>query len=342
MPRAKKTTVVTDAPAPSKSTSKPAEPLRIGIIRGQENSFPEGLIANINKVAAEQKKNIVAEFVKLGGLKMAEPSPYTVILDRISHEIDFYRAYLKNAVLSGTYIVNNPFWWSADDKFFNYSLATKMGIPVPKTVILPSNEHPPNTTSESMRNLIYPLNWNECFEYVGFPLWIKPFDGGGWKHVYKIHSASEFFDKYNQTGTLCMVMQESIEFSEYYRCYCVGKTHVHIMPYEPRNPHHDRYKAGFSPSKDMEKRLKKYCIDLCEALGYDLNTLEFAVRDGVPYAIDYMNPAPDADYISVGHDNYTWILNTMTQFLMDKAEDVAENGSEQKFSARWDKLLNGK
>ncbi|MCS7013305.1 MAG: hypothetical protein RMI34_12155 [Chloroherpetonaceae bacterium] len=318
-----------------------SEPLRIGILRGQENSFPEGLIANINREAEAQKRPIVAEFIKIGGIKMAEPCPYTIILDRISHEIDFYRAYLKNAVLSGTYVVNNPFWWSADDKFFNYSLATRMGIPVPKTVVLPSNEHPPNTTSESMRNLIYPLNWQECFDYVGFPLWLKPFDGGGWKHVYKIHSPQEFFEKYNQTGTICMVMQEGIEFEEYYRCYCVGKKHVHIMPYEPRNPHHLRYQANFTPSEEMRKTLEKYSIAICEALGYDLNTIEFAVRDGVPYAIDYMNPAPDADYHSVGHDNYTWIVQTMTTFLMDKAEEVARTGHLQRESFRWDKFLNG-
>lgn len=346
MPRGKKTTTSSGESTSASTSTSPSSPaseaLRIGILRGQENSFPEGLIANINREAEAQGRHIIAEFIKLGGLKMAEPCPYTVILDRISHEIDFYRAYLKNAVLSGTYIVNNPFWWSADDKFFNYSLATRMNIPVPKTVILPSNEHPPNTTSESMRNLIYPLNWQECFDYVGFPLWLKPFDGGGWKHVYKIHSPHEFFEKYNQTGTICMVMQESIEFEEYYRCYCVGKTHVHIMPYEPRNPHHLRYQASFSPSESLQKTMTQYSIEICEALGYDLNTIEFAVRDGIPYAIDYMNPAPDADYHSVGHDNYTWIIQTMTTFLMDKAEEVAKKGSDQRKAFRWDKFLNGR
>jgi glutathione synthase/RimK-type ligase-like ATP-grasp enzyme len=323
--------------AKTKKTS--GEPIRIGILRGQENSFPEGLIANINKRAQDEGKNIVAEFVKIGGIQMVDDVPYAVIMDRISHEIDFYRAYLKIAALNGTYIVNNPFWWSADDKFFNYTLATKMGIPVPKTVILPSNQHPPNTTSESMRNLIYPMKWQEYFDYVGFPLWMKPFDGGGWKHVYKINNATEFFEKYNQTGDICMVIQEGIEFTEYYRCYCIGKKDVHIMPYEPRNPHHLRYQASFSPSKKMKETLVQYCIDICEALGYDMNTLEFAVRDGIPYAIDYMNPAPDADYHSVGHDNYTWMVNAMTNLLMEKAEEVAKKPGVQMKDMRWSKWI---
>ncbi|MBC8044049.1 MAG: hypothetical protein IAF08_11470 [Rhizobacter sp.] len=315
--------------------------MKIGILRGQENTFPEGLIASINMLAAEQGKNVMAEFITLGGTRLAEPCDYAVILDRISHEIPYYRAYLKNAVLSGTFIVNNPFWWSADDKFFNYSIADKMGIAVPKTVILPSHSHPPNTTSESMRNLKFPIDWQDIFAYVGFPSWMKPFDGGGWKHVYKIHSADEFFEKYNQTGDLCMVLQEGIEFTEYYRCYCVGKKDVLIMPYEPRNPHAERYNAGFTLQAAMKKRLEKECIAICEALGYDLNTIEFAVRDGVPYAIDYMNPAPDADYHSVGGENFNWIISTMTNFLIAKAEEAAAGKSPQLKDLRWDKFLKG-
>jgi glutathione synthase/RimK-type ligase-like ATP-grasp enzyme len=323
-------------------TKKNDETLKIGVLRGQETSFPEALITNINKVSADKGLNVIAEFCKLGGTQLAEPSGYAVILDRISHEIPYYRAYLKNAVLNGAYIVNNPFWWSADDKFFNYSLAEKLGVAVPKTVILPSNQHPPNTTSESMRNLVFPIDWKSHFDYLGFPNWMKPFDGGGWKHVYKIENPLDFFMRYNQTGDICMVLQEGIEFDEYYRCYCVGKKHVHIMPYEPRNPHADRYKAGFSPSAKMTERITKDCITLCTALGYDLNTVEFAVRDGVPYAIDFMNPAPDADYASVGIENFNWIVTTMTAFLIEKAEEVKTKGSSQAKEFHWATFLNGK
>jgi len=110
---------------------------------------------------------IQAEFVRVGGVEMAKPSGYAVIVDRISHDMPFYRAYLKNAALTGTQIINNPFWWSADDKFFNYSLALKLGVAVPPTVILPHKKHPEGTTDRSMRNLEYPLNWDAVFDYVG-------------------------------------------------------------------------------------------------------------------------------------------------------------------------------
>ena len=98
-------------------------------------------------------EGVTAEFVKIGGIRMDEPKKYDVIIDRISQDIPFYRAYLKNAMLHGTIVINNPFWWTADDKFFNYALAHKMGVAIPPTVILPHHTHPPDTTDKSMRNL---------------------------------------------------------------------------------------------------------------------------------------------------------------------------------------------
>ncbi len=89
--------------------------------------------------------------------KRPRPAGYSVIVDRISHDVPFYRSYLKNAVLTGTDVINNPFWWSADDKFFNYALAARLGVAVPKTVIVPHKEMPRDTNDISFRNQQYPL-----------------------------------------------------------------------------------------------------------------------------------------------------------------------------------------
>src|SRR5664279_250143 len=274
---------------------------KIGILFGMENTFPPALVEKINSM---KTGGVTAEFVKIGGIRMDEPKKYDVIIDRISQDIPFYRAYLKNAMLQGTIVINNPFWWTADDKFFNYALAHKMGVAIPPTVILPHQKHPPDTTDKSMRNLMYPLNWDEVFAYVGFPAFLKPYSGGGWKSVYKVTSPKELFDAYDQTGALCMTLQEGIEFDDYFRCYVVGQSKVHIMRYDPRQPHEHRYvKDGPPILAEMEERVTKDCLTICRALGYDLNTVEFACKDGVPYAIDFMNPAPDADINSVGEDD---------------------------------------
>ncbi len=307
---------------------------KIGIVFGMENTFPGALVERINQM---QAPGIAAEFVHIGGIKMAEPSGYRVIIDRISHDIPFYRAFLKNAVLGGTIVINNPFWWGADDKFFNYALASKLGVAVPRTVVLPHKKHPPDTTERSMRNLMYPLNWDEVFAYIGFPAFLKPFSGGGWKHVYKVDSPEELFRAYDQTGDLCMTLQSAVEFKEYFRCYVVGQEKVHIMHYDPKAPHHERYVKN-PPATDARllQRVNDDARTLCRALGYDLNTVEFAVQDGIPYAIDFLNPAPDADYYSVGPANFEWIVNAVAELAVQKA--LSEEQPTREY--RWSEFLN--
>ena len=149
---------------------------KIGILFGKERSFPEAFIERVN---SKGEKGIVAEAVHIDKVVQGEPSGYAVIIDRISQDVPFYRAYLKNAAATGTAVINNPFWWSADEKFFNNVLSvTEMDVPVPKTVILPSQDHPDDTSAESFTNLAYPLNWESIFDYIGFPAYMKPHAGG--------------------------------------------------------------------------------------------------------------------------------------------------------------------
>ena len=291
---------------------------KIGVLFGMEDTFPGALVERINSMDLD---GINAEFVHIGGVRLDKPPAYSVIVDRISHDIPFYRAFLKHALLNGTFIINNPFWWSADDKFFNYSLAAKLGVAVPPTVILPHKHYPPGTNERSMRNLQFPLNWDEIFEYVGFPAFLKPVDGGGWRDVHHVHNPDEFFRAYDQSRDLCMTLQRGVKFKEYFRCYVVGQEKVHIMPYDPRRPHGERYVLN-PPEYDQKliKRVEKDALALCKALGYDLNTVEFAVEDGVPYAIDFMNPAPDADLHSIGQRNFDWIVEKVAALAVKKAK----------------------
>ncbi len=294
---------------------------KIGILHGKERSFPEAFVARIN---SKKIDGITAEPVSINKVKQGESSGYAVIVDRISQDVPFYRAFLKNAALCGTAVINNPFWWSADEKFFNNCLATKIGVPVPKTVILPSRELPDDTTDASFSNLEYPFDWENIFEYVGFPAYMKPFAGGGWKNVYRLESAEDFFQKHAETEQLVMLLQEEIVFEQYYRCYCIGRKEVRIMPYEPRNPHHLRYVSDFKPDEQLLKLMTDIVLRINNYLGYEFNTVELAVKDGVPYAIDFCNPAPDADLASVGEENFEWVVETMANYAIEKAQSQEE------------------
>ena len=289
---------------------------KIGILFGKERTFPMAFIEQVN---SKQIDGIIAEPVRIDKVVQGAADEYAVIIDRISQDVPFYRAYLKNAAICGTAVINNPFWWSADEKFFNNCLAVKIGVPVPKTVILPSYDLPADTTDESFSNLSYPLDWEGIFNYTGFPAYMKPFAGGGWKNVYKLHNIEDFFQKHKETGQLVMLLQEEIIFDEYYRCYCIGGKYVRIMPYEPRNPHHLRYTSDFSPSAERLKQMEDIVLRINQYLGYDFNTVELAVRDGIPYAIDFCNPAPDADRPSVGEENFAWVVETAATYAIERA-----------------------
>ncbi len=309
---------------------------KVGILVGREKTFPESLINTINERGGG---NISAEMVKVGGVRHEEEKKYDVIIDRISHEVPYYRAFLKRAALEGTFVINNPFWWTADDKFFNYSLAAKLGVAIPKTVLLPQRAYIKDITPESLRNLEYPLDWEGIMDYVGTPAFLKPFDGGGWKNVSKINSLRELWDEYNQTGTLCMVLQEGIEFDKFVRCYCVGQEKVLVMPYDPTKP----YLSGMQYvnienylDQDLYDRVVRDVQTICRALGYDLNTVEFAIKDGVPYAIDFMNPAPDAELASVGEYNHNWVVNNVADFILNRLQSETPPAPVY----RWDAMLS--
>ena len=308
---------------------------RVGVLVGREKTFPEAIIEKIN---TQGRGDIVAEYLKLDGIRYDAPPAYDLVIDRISHEVPFYRATLKRMALEGTIIINNPFWWSADDKFFNFSLGKKLGVAIPKTVLLPQKDYIEGIVSESLRNLAFPLDWQSIVDYVGLPAFLKPFDGGGWKNVSKVNSLEELWTEYDQTGTLCMTLQESIEFDQFVRCYCVGQEEVMIMAYDPRKPYLSGEQYVHDPdylAPRLADRVKKDVCTLCTALGYDLNTVEFAIKDEVPYAIDFMNPAPDAELASVGEFYHNWIVDAVAKLVFKR---LSETQTATRY--RWDSLLN--
>ncbi len=291
---------------------------KVGILFGQENSFPPAFVQRVNEKGGGE---VHAEFVKIDKVVQGEATGYDVVIDRISQDVPFYRAWLKNEALAGCAVVNNPFWWSADEKFFNNALATKIDVAVPKTVLLPSHELPPDTADGSFRNLAYPMNWDAIFDYIGWPAFFKPFAGGGWKNVYRLHNPEEFFRAYSETGQLVMMLQEEVKFDMYFRCYSIDQRKVKVMNYEPRNPYHLRYVTDWKAPKQVLEAVEWGVLQLNEYLGYDLNTVEFAIRDGVPVAIDFCNPAPDAEVTSVGQENFEWVVEAVSDMAIRKARE---------------------
>lgn len=304
---------------------------KIGLMYGMEQTFPPAVVDYINNMPLS---GISAEFMKIGAEQMNESLDYTVIFDRVSNEVPFYRSVLKNAALNGVRVVNNPFWSSADDNFFHASLATKIGIGVPKTVILPSKHHPAGTGAESMRNMQYPLNWDAAFEYVGFPAYLKSNKGNGFYNAYKVYNPQEFFSAYDLTGDQVMILQQSIEFDKYFRCYVIGQKNVRIMNYDPGKPQHLRYDP--SPvvlDPKSERLIEKTCIKINKALGFEFNAVEFALLDDKIYAVDFMNPLPNAEKAFLHNENFNWLVENVALYLVELAREGKVRSKEYNWSA---------
>lgn len=307
--------------------------LKIGLIVGREWSFPPAFIDEVNR----RDQGVVAEFVKLGGTRMDEPVPYAVIVDRISHEVPYYRTYLKHAALRGTTVVNNPFMWTADDKFFEAGLATELGVASPKTVVLPNKDYIPGIVhDESLRNLIFPLDWGAILDYIGIPCVLKDAHGGGWKQVHICYSLEELFQHYNNSGLLTMVLQEFIEWDHYVRCLCLGQEEILPMKYNPKERKYYVEHEHLSP--ELGRRVVEDSLKLVRALGYDMNTVEWAIRDGIPYAIDFMNPAPDMDIYSLTPFYFDWAVKHMADMAIRLAKEPPSQGR----GPGWVSLMTGR
>ncbi|HYW07371.1 MAG TPA: hypothetical protein VE913_10465 [Longimicrobium sp.] len=306
--------------------------LKVGLIVGREWSFPPAFIEEVNR----RNEGVVAEFVQLGAPAMDDPCPYSVIIDRISHEVPFYRTYLKQAALQGCTVVNNPFMWTADDKFFGAALATRLGIAHPKTVVLPNKEYIPGIVhDESLRNLQYPLDWKALVDYIGMPCILKDAHGGGWKDVYVCQSLDELIHHYDTSGLLTMIVQEFIEWDQFIRCICLGQEQVMPIKYDPRERRYHVEHDHLDPA--LGRRVVEDSRRLVRALGYDMNSMEWAVRGGIPYAIDFMNPAPDMDVHSLTPHYFDWVVKGMA----DMAIHLAKNPRPQVKDVGWASLFSG-
>jgi hypothetical protein len=301
---------------------------RVGLIVGREWSWPPAFIEEVNKRDA----GVVAEYARLGGDHFDDEIPYDVLIDRISHEVPMYRSYLKKAVLEGRTVINNPFMWTADDKYFGAVLASKIGVVSPKTVLLPNKDYIPGIVpNESLRNLKFPLDWEEIARYVGLPCVLKDAHGGGWKGVYICGTVEELIANYDSSGLLTMIVQEFIHWEQFVRCLCIGQEEILPIRYDPKARKYHVDESYLTPA--LRERIVSDSRKLVQALDYDMNSIEYAIRDDVPYAIDFMNPAPDMDIYSLTPTYFDWVVRRMADLAITRALSRRPGPVESKWSA---------
>ncbi len=340
---------------------------KIGILRGREDNFPNALVEAINQ---KGKGEVVAELAIMGAGSLGEPPVYDLIYDRISHDYPYYRYLLKAAVARGTYVIPNPLLWSADDKYLGFTLAADMGLTIPKTCLLPiaGSTRLYDITAESLRNLKFLAHsdWHAIFDYIGFPCWLKPVSGGGWLAVSKVHNPDEFFHLYNNeifhtkpvypedagqdtavrnwlSRTLVFMLQEDIAYQQFARCFYIAGD-VTTVRFEPPDRVAGQRLGRYSIDPDffgpeLLARIEGYVRKLNTALGYEINTTELLVKDGVPYAIDFLNFACDFDVNSVGAHLADMGVDKVSKYLIKCVTD--ESARLQNQDNVWRGLIHG-
>jgi hypothetical protein len=304
---------------------------RVGLLVGREWSFPPAFIDEVNR----RDQGVTAELVSIGAVAMDQPCSYDVLVDRISHEVPFYRTYLKQCLLAGAAVVNNPFMWTADDKFFGAALITRLGVASPRTVVLPNKDYIQGIDREqSLRNLQL-VDWDGLVRHVGLPCILKDAHGGGWRDVYVCRTLDELIRNYDQSGLLTMIVQEFIDFEQFVRCMCLGQDEILVMQYDPKQRRYLADENYLTPA--VRDRVVRDCRTIVRALGYDMNSIEFAIRGGVPYAIDFMNPAPDMDIYSLTPPYFEWVVNGMAELVIR----LAKGGRRQVEQIGWAELFGG-
>jgi len=290
----------------------------IGLLIGREWTWPSAFMAEIN----DNYNNVTAELVSIGPSFAESSVKYDLIIDRMSHVIPYYRTYLKFAALHGCKIINNPFMAAADDKFFGISLGKGLGIKTPKTVALPNKRVETENTPEYFRNLIYPMDWHGIIDYVGVPAILKDVLTGGRRVAQRVNNVDELIRWYDESDTLTVILQEIIESDNHLHMFVVGRDKVLAAQYSLTL---GKY-LDDSPAIDPElfDQIIQSSIDVTEAYGYDINMVEFVIKDEQAILINPTNPAPDMDILSI--DQFNWCVHEISRFAisaleMERSED---------------------
>lgn len=293
----------------------PDKPKRIGLIIGRENDWPNAFMEAVN-----QQPGVVAELVKIGGTFIEDGCPYDLIIDRMSHEVPYYRVYVQYAALHGAYVINNPFTWSVDNKFFGTSLTHSLGLNSPRTIVLPNKDLDTDTVPDSFRNLLYPMDWQGIIDHVGVPAIFKEVRSGGRRLAFRVHSVEELIQQYDESGTRTMILQELIESDIHIHCFVVGQKKVLPLRFIFGE---NRYEDDSIATGPFHEQIVEKALLLTQAYGYDINMVEFVVKGDDVYVINSTNPSPLINRQLMTPAQFEWIVQETAAFALECLERPA-------------------
>jgi hypothetical protein len=296
---------------------------RIGLSLGADLCWPafyEDILAQLDPTfrIGDEEVRVEVERVTIEPFALRAPVNYDVLLDRLTHWYHTSREWIKKAIImNGTYVLNNPFTLQAMEKHTSYVAMMRLGMPIPETWMLPPKEYAQTADLDvTLATYARMFDLAAVGERVGYPAFLKPYDGGAWVGVSRVDGADQLQEAYDASGTRLMHLQKAVSpFDLFVRALGVGPQ-VNVIRYDPDAPLHDRYKVDFGFVDAAEQRLlEDMVLTINTFFGWDFNSCESLRREGVFHPIDFANPCPDSQVTSL-HYHIPWLVKAKIRWSM--------------------------
>jgi hypothetical protein len=297
-------------------------PHLIGLLLGTEEDWPRafetilGRLGPIKGVGGERHV-FSSERITIEPFDLRDRSRYELVIDRLAYWYYVPREWLKKvSMMNGVYLLNSPFTFQSMEKHTAYCAMMRLGLKVPETVLVPYKNPVDNARyAYTASKYNQPFDLDALAERIGYPLFMKPFDGGGWRGVSKIRNPAELHAAYDASGEMLMHLQQSIDFDVFARSLSIGPETM-VMRFQPDQPMHRRYQVDhnfLSPEAGAEVVTIGRLVNAF--FRWEFNSCETLIKGGEVYPIDYANACPDVALTSL-HYYFPWAMKALVKWCV--------------------------
>jgi len=290
---------------------------KLGLLLGDEDDWPSALEALSRRFNAPIKYKgkayrVELERVRIHPFRLGAPTSYNLVIDRLAWWHLNPREWLKKAaLLNRVYLLNNPFTFQSMEKHTAYCAMLRLGLHIPETWLIPPKEGP-NTEKYRRTASRYhdPFDLPAIAREIGYPMYMKPFDGGGWRGVSRIDDERDLIASYDASGTMIMHLQKAIDYDVFVRSLGIGPQ-VISLKYDPAQPMHGRYSVAHNFLDAKKGREAALITKVINAMfRWEFNSCEALLKGGTLWPIDFANACPDIALTSL-HYYFPWAIKSL-------------------------------